>query len=144
MKLDIVYTRFFRSLNFDYVRMSSRKYKPDPWDMTPGGANFPLFACSWMRASPPSSDGESGKSQLLAAIKGALTGTGFDRSDFCRYSQFFSVDKVLQKPEFGVLFTDLSNEEVAIIREMTDIKGSFDTDRIAIFRTNSTPGFGST
>jgi predicted ATP-dependent endonuclease of OLD family len=43
---------------------------------------------------------ESSKSQLLSAIKCALTGKGIELGDFCRYSQF-SPDESITVPDFG-------------------------------------------
>lgn len=142
MKLDTVYVRFFRSLNFDYIRMSSPNYKPDPWDATPDGVPYPFVR---VRLEPDITTivggNESGKSQLLRAIEAALTGKGFDRSDFCRYSPFFSVDKTVIKPEFGASFRAISREEVSVIKSMCDIKDAQDVERVALFRMNQSPQF---
>ena len=61
---------------------------------------------------------ESGKSQVLRAIDAALTGEGYERSDFCRYSRFFGVDHEIVKPEFGAVFTDITPEDVKTIEDM--------------------------
>ena len=54
---------------------------------------------------------EAGKSQLLYAIEALLTGKGFVRRDFCRYSTEFAEESAPSLPEFGGEFTDLSDEE---------------------------------
>jgi energy-coupling factor transporter ATP-binding protein EcfA2 len=141
MKLDTIYARFFRSLNFDYIRQSSPEYAPDPWDATsPTGADYPFVR---VRLEPDITTivggNESGKTQMLDAVEAALTGVGFDRSDFCRYSPFFSVDKTLVDPEFGARFRDISPEDVAGIEKMCGFKDLHDVDRVALFRMNETP-----
>ena len=41
MQLHSVYARFYRSLNYDFVRASGENYVADPWDSTPMG-NYPF------------------------------------------------------------------------------------------------------
>ncbi|KQR18897.1 hypothetical protein ASF76_16465 [Microbacterium sp. Leaf151] len=49
---------------------------------------------------------EAGKSQLLLAIKAALSGAPIARADFCRYSELYSVQAgEIRLPEFGGTFT---------------------------------------
>lgn len=68
MELDSIYARFFRSLNFDYIRLSSPAYAPDPWDGTSSGADYPFVR---LRLEPDITTivggNESGESQMLAA-----------------------------------------------------------------------------
>jgi len=120
--------------------MSSPGYKADPWDTTPSGAAYPFVR---VRLEPDITTvvggNESGKSQMLVAIEAALTGEGFDRSDFCRYSPFFSVDKTLIKPEFGAGFRDITTEDISIIEQMCNVRDLRDVDRVALFRMNETP-----
>lgn len=140
MRLYATYARFFRSLNYDYIRASSETYEPDPWDGTPSGADYPFVR---LRLRPDITTvvggNESGKSQMLRAIAAALTGEGFDRSDFCRYSTFFGVDKALLVPEFGAEFIDITSSDVAIIEQMTGKENLGPSQRVAIFRMNTTP-----
>lgn len=142
MRLHATYARFFRSLNYDYVRASSDNYDPDPWDQTPSGADYPFMR---LRLRPDITTvvggNESGKSQMLRAIAAALTGEGFDRSDFCRYSTFFGVDKALLVPEFGAEFSDVTSGDVATIEQMTGQENLGPIQRVAIFRMNTTPKF---
>jgi predicted ATP-dependent endonuclease of OLD family len=138
--LDTVYARFFRSLNFDYLRLSSPSYVSDPWDKTPTGEDFPFVKIRLERDITTVVGGnESGKSQVLAAIEAALTGDGFDRSDFCRYSEYFTVDKLLTKPEFGALFRDITPDDKKIIGKICELDEIDDVDRVALFRMNDTP-----
>ncbi len=140
MKLTAIYARFFRSLNYDYVRLSNPNYSPDPWDGTPSGAQYPFVRLRLEdQITTVVGGNESGKSQVLAAVRAALTGEGYERSDFCRYSPFFSVDKTLIRPEFGAEFRDLSHADIEAIEEATGETGLTGTDRVAIFRMNTTP-----
>ena len=140
MKLDSIYARFFRSLNFDYIRMTSPGYEADPWDRTPSGDDYPFVET---RLEPDITTivggNESGKSQMLAAVTAALTGSGYDRSDFCRYSPFFSVDKTLLLPEFGVGFGDVLPIDVPLLEKLSGISNLELVDRVAVFRMNEAP-----
>lgn len=140
VQLHATYARFFRSLNYDYIRASSETYDPDPWDGTPSGADHPFVR---LRLRPDITTvvggNESGKSQILGAIFAALTGDRFDRSDFCRYSRFFGVEKELPLPEFGAEFTSVSSTDVTVIEQMIAHEDVGQVQRLAIFRMNSTP-----
>ena len=139
MRLHAAYSRFYRSLNYDFIRASSDDYEPDPWDETPDGP-YPFVR---IRLRPDITTvvggNESGKTQVLRAIRGALTGKGYERSDFCRYSRFFGVSKTLVKPEFGAVYTDVTEDDVKVIEQMTEKKNLGTIERIAIFRMNHTP-----
>lgn len=141
MKLDSVYARFFRSLNYDYIRQSAPDYTPDPWDETPHSSEYPFVRVRLESDITTIVGGnEAGKTQVLDAIAAALTGDGYDRSDFCRYSPFFSVDKTLVKPEFGVMFCDITHDNLKVIENMCDdLDDLRNVDRIALFRMNDTP-----
>jgi predicted ATP-dependent endonuclease of OLD family len=142
MFLSAVYIRFFRSFNFDYLRKAHSDFQPSVWDaLEPGGLQYPYVKV-------PIEDtittvvgaNESGKSQLLSAIKIALTGEGIRRGDFCRYSQFFAVNKDMALPEFGLEFKDLSSDDrQALIEACTTLPGDDDFTSFALFR----PGNGS-
>lgn len=103
MRLTKLYIRFFRSFNFDYERKANRKAEPRAWEMV-GDAWFPFVKVD-VEAAVTAVVGanESGKSHLVDATKRALTGTGIDRSDFCRYSALFSVEAgQVRVPDFGL------------------------------------------
>lgn len=140
MKLTAIYARFFRSLNYDYVRLSHPNYRPDLWDSTPSGANYP-FVCIRLEDKITTVVGgnESGKSQVLSAVEAALTGNGYERSDFCRYSPYFSVDKTLINPEFGSEFRDITPSDKRVLSEACSSKDFTRATRVAIFRMNTTP-----
>lgn len=117
MFIATVYVRFFRSFNFDYLRKAHENFDPDPWDLVePNRLQYPFVKV-------PLEDGvttvvganESGKSQLLSAIKHALTGQEIERGDFCRYSQFFVVNKSMSFPDFGLEFKSLNAEEREVV-----------------------------
>jgi predicted ATPase len=139
VKLHAVYARFYRSLNYDFVRASGDNYEPDPWDGTPKG-DYPFVRVK-LRSGITTVVGanESGKSQVLRAIEAALTGTGYDRSDFCRYSRFFGVDKTILKPEFGAVYRAVTPADARVIEQATGLKGLTNVERVAIFRMNDTP-----
>ncbi|MCQ9179433.1 hypothetical protein KMT30_10405 [Streptomyces sp. IBSBF 2953] len=110
MFIAAVYIRFFRSFNFDYLRKAHKSFSPDPWDLLESSELQYPFVKVPLEASVTTVVGanESGKSQLLSAIKHALSGDGIERGDFCRYSQFFAVDKAMAYPDFGLEFKNLS------------------------------------
>ncbi|GFG65521.1 hypothetical protein MKUB_30110 [Mycobacterium kubicae] len=145
MRLNATYTRFFRSLNYDYIGASSETYAPDPCDSTPSGAvtrsaDYPFVR---LRLRPDITtvvgDNKSGKSLMRAAIAATLIGEEFDRSDFCRYSAFFGVDKALLAPEFGAEYTDITSGDVVTIEQMTGLENIGPAQRVAIFLMNTTP-----
>jgi predicted ATPase len=142
LRLQEIYARFYRSLNYDYLRASHEGYTAAPWDSTPSGADYPFVR---LRLEPDITTvvggNESGKSQVLRAIKAALTGTGYNRSDFCRYSAFFGTDAKMVEPEFGALFCDITPEEVPVARDMIDADLPVDVSRLALFRMNTTYKF---
>lgn len=139
MRLETIYVRFFRSLNYDYLRKARSDYAPDPWDATPQGSPYPFVR---LRLEPDITTivgaNESGKSQLLAAIKAGLTGDEIERGDFCRYSPYFS-RSALTHPEFGLRFVDLSADDAGVIKTMCALDGEVEASRAALFRVNETP-----
>lgn len=140
MRFHSIYTRFYRSLNYDFVRASG-DYAPDPWDATPEG-DYPFVRIK-LRPGITTIVGanESGKSQVLSAIEAALTGNGFERSDFCRYSRFFGGADDIVVPEFGVVFADVSDDAVKLIEDFSGHTDLHDVERVALFRMNQTPKF---
>lgn len=139
MRLHAVYARFYRSLNYDFVRASGSGYTPDPWDETPAGP-YPFVRIK-LRPGITTVVGanESGKSQVLRAVEAALTGDGIERSDFCRYSRFFGVEKTLVRPEFGAVFADVTASDTKLIESLSAHRGLHEVERVAIFRMNETP-----
>lgn len=138
MRLHAVYARFYRSLNYDFIRASG-DYEPDPWDATPAG-DYPFVRIK-LRPGITTIVGanESGKSQVLRAIAAALTGEDIDRSDFCRYSQFFATSKAMALPEFGATFAGVTQEDVETIQQLSGLTGLKNVERVALFRMNEDP-----
>jgi len=129
MKLTKVYARFYKSFNFDALRKAHENYDPTPWDKFRGD-NFPYVQV-------PIENGittivganESGKSQLLSAIKKAITGDGIEQRDLCRYCPFFSVARNEECwPHLGIQWGEISDEEAAALRgQLTEAPEAFDT-----------------
>ncbi|MCY7275882.1 MAG: AAA family ATPase, partial [Phormidesmis sp. CAN_BIN44] len=80
---------------------------------------------------------ESGKSHLLSAIEKAISGKGIERSDFCRYSPFFTVKhNELKYPDFGTEWAGLSKLEDAGIRKIIEVPDNVIFERFLVFRNN--------
>lgn len=136
MFIAAVYIRFFRSFNFDYLRKAHDGFVPDPWDVLERDSlQYPFVKV-------PLEDGvttvvgpnESGKSQLLSAIKRALTGQGIERGDFCRYSQFFVVDKSMASPDFGLEIKNLEAKDREALAKACKVEFDDEFDSFKMFR----------
>lgn len=137
MRLKTLYIRFYKSFNYDYLRKSHPDATADPWDVLPGDdARFFPFVRIPLEPGITTVVGanESGKSQLLSAIKCLLTGEGIAQRDFCRYSEFFTVGTTMLLPEFGGEFNDLSEDESGIIGGLAGLDGPIES--FCFFRTN--------
>lgn len=117
MRLTTVFARFYKSFNFDHLRKASPKAEPKgEWEM---------FREGWYPYVEVELDGrittvvganESGKSHLLSAIEKAVSGKGFEQSDLCRYSPFFSVERASTCwPHLGLGWTRLEPDEARSI-----------------------------
>ncbi|GLY43017.1 hypothetical protein Amsp01_090400 [Amycolatopsis sp. NBRC 101858] len=141
MYISAVYVRFFRSFNYDYLRKAHRDFAPHPWDVLPDDTKFPFVKVPLEReVTTVVGANESGKSQLLTAIKCALTGENIRLGDFCRYSQFFAVDDSISTPHFGLELSGLTDPErsrlaKALKRKRADIGSKFCFFRLG----NTTP-----
>lgn len=126
VRLKTLYIRFFRSFNFDYLRKSRDDSVPDVWDVLGEDGRFFPFVRIPLEASVTTVVGanEAGKSQLLYAIEGLLTGGGYERKDFCRYSTEFNEDNSPGLPEFGGEFVDLTDEERTSLANVEKWTGS--------------------
>ncbi|MFM9442131.1 AAA family ATPase [Streptomyces acidiscabies] len=135
MFISAVYIRFFRSFNFDYLRKASDKFVPHPWDVLDNDDLKYPFVKVPLEAGVTTVVGanESGKSQLLAAIQRALTGQDIERGDFCRYSQFFAVDKAMAFPDFGLQFGNLQESDRDAVAKACKASTS-DFDTFLLFR----------
>jgi predicted ATPase len=103
MRLSRVDVRFFRSFNYDYELKARQDSSPAPWEDTePAWYPFVRVPLDGEITAIVGAN-EAGKSQLLAAIKVGLSGEGIERSDFCRYSEVYSVAQgKVRYPEFGI------------------------------------------
>lgn len=139
MKIKTLYIRFYKSFNYDYLRKSHPGATPDPWDVIPETELFFPFVRVPLEAGITTVVGanESGKSQLLGAVKCLLTGEGIVQRDFCRYSTFFSVGEEMKVPEFGAEFADLTEAELDTVRSVVGLQGSEDVESFCLFRTNA-------
>ncbi|WFE53121.1 AAA family ATPase [Micromonospora sp. WMMD1155] len=136
MFISAAYIRFFRSFNFDYLRKAHREFEPHPWDvLEPDGLQYPFVKVSLERdVSTVVGANESGKSQLLTAIKHGLTGKGIERGDFCRYSQFFAVKKAMAFPDFGLEFKHLGPTDLETLAKACKTKLDDGTETFWMFR----------
>lgn len=137
-----LYVRFFRSFNYDYLRKSDLRSVPDPWDLIGDENRFYPFVRIPMERDITTVVGanESGKSQLLTAIRCLLTGEDITAEDFCRYSDLFVVDKEMSLPEFGAEFDDLSPEEAQWVRKVGKIDEDQPVSSFCFFRFESSTG----
>jgi predicted ATPase len=138
LRIKTLYVRFYKSFNYDYLRKSDFRATPDPWDLLSDDIFYPFVRIPMEREiTTVVGANESGKSQLLSAIKHLLTGEGIQRRDFCRYSVFFAVNKQMAVPEFGAEFTDLSDDETQEIRQVAGLAADADFSSFCFFRLNA-------
>lgn len=103
MRLTTVYVRFFRSFNYDYERRALPSADRAEWEAVDGQERPFIRIPIEDDVTAIVGANESGKTHLIVAAIKALTGEGIDRGDFCRYSQFFSVEEGgLRNPDLGV------------------------------------------
>lgn len=135
MKLSTVYVRFYRAFNFDYLRKHHPTSVPDPWDIYEG-LFYPYVKVDLdSEVTCVVGANESGKSQLLDAIEHALGVYDPNPADFCRYSQFFTVDATLRTPDFGLRLSALKDEDRAALGELIGAKVESAISDVRIFRT---------
>lgn len=138
MLIKTLYVRFYKSFNYDYLRKSDPDAAPHPWDLLgQGGLFYPFVRIPLERdITTVVGANESGKSQLLTAIKCLLTGAGIERRDFCRYSAFFAVDKEMAVPEFGAEYTGLTETDANTIRTHLSLDAGVEVNSFWFFRFN--------
>ncbi len=135
MRVTVVLVRFYRAFNYDYLRKYHDKANSLPWETLDDGSWYPFV-------SVPLAEGittivganESGKSQILTALKIALTGQGAERRDFCRYSKFFIVDQTVRLPDFGVTLGDLDPAEKAAVAKLCKIDENSPLESFTLIR----------
>ncbi|MCI0361756.1 MAG: AAA family ATPase [Planctomycetaceae bacterium] len=136
MKMKSVYIRFYKSFNFDYLRKNHPHAKPLPWEMI-GSRWFPHVRIPLLDdVTTVVGANESGKSHLLSAIQKGLSGAAISLRDFCRYSQFFTVEQgQMRSPDFGFHFGELSEGERGAVRAACEITATHPVDEFYIFRS---------
>ncbi len=139
VRLKTLYVRFYKSFNYDYLRKSHVDAVPDPWDKVGDTDLFFPFIRVPLEPDITTVVGanESGKSQLLGAIKSLLTGEDIQPRDFCRYSQFFTVGKEMKLPEFGAEFDMLDEADATALRRVAQLDSLSPAESFHLFRTNA-------
>jgi hypothetical protein len=135
MLLRDVYIRFYKSFNFDYLRKSHPKAEPLPWEVTEEGYWYPFVRVALEDGvTTVVGANESGKSQLLGAVRCVLTGHGVMRSDFCRYSQFFAIDEAMLRPDFGARFGQLTDDDRVAVAASCGMTSPGEFSSFCLFR----------
>lgn len=137
MHLKTVFIRFYKSFNDDFLRKNDDRVKSKPWEEI-DKAFYPYIEVPIeTQITTIVGANESGKSHLLSAIEKSITGKKIERSDFCRYSPFFTVKQnELKYPDFGTEWINLSEHENAAIRKIIEVPDSIIFDRFLVFRNN--------
>ena len=136
MLLHSVLVRFYKSFNYDYLRKSDRSVSERrPWES---------FEDKWFPyvriPIEPSittivGENESGKSCLLTAIHAGVSGGDILPKDFCRHSEFFTVEEGKQRvPQFGSEWTNVSPEERDAVTAACKLKGKRHFSTFWLFR----------
>jgi energy-coupling factor transporter ATP-binding protein EcfA2 len=136
MRMTKIYTRFYKSFNYDYERKYARNSQPDPWEDIEG-AWYPYVRLD-LESSVTTIVGanESGKTHLLDSIENLITGKNIKRSDFCRYSNFFSVEKGHRRlPDFGAEFELVDESDMIRVKKHLHLDLTVG-DRFHLFRPN--------
>lgn len=138
MKLKTLYIRFYKAFNYDYLRKSHPDAVPDAWDLLGSDELFYPYVRIPLNPQITTVVGanESGKSQLIGAIKRLLTGDDIEPRDFCRYSDFFTVSKTMNVPEFGGEFCDLTDQDADVIRTLGAMGPEEAVPSFWLFRAN--------
>ena len=139
MRLATLYVRFYKSFNYDYERKFGRTAEPETWEQL-DEAWFPYVRIN-LEPSITTIVGanESGKTHLLDAIGKLITGKEIDRSDFCRYSPFFSVQQGDRRsPDFGGEFEATTLDDVELVKKHLKFEIEIG-GRFRLFRPNGKP-----
>ena len=138
MILRTAYVRFYRAFNFDYLRKQHPNAKPDDWDRLDDGKFYPYVNLDIdPELTAVVGANESGKSQLLKAIEFGLGGGNPEPGDFCRYSDFFTVEEAMRIPHFGLYCERLTTNERQAISGVIGSSISEDISSFRVFRTHA-------
>ncbi|MBD2446367.1 AAA family ATPase [Nostoc sp. FACHB-152] len=137
MYLKTVFIRFYKSFNDDFLRKNDHRVKPKPWEKI-DDAFYPYIEVPiHPKITTIVGANESGKSHLLSAIEKAISGKNIERSDFCRYSHFFTVKQnELKYPNFGTEWAGLTQTEEVSLRKILEIPDNIIFERFFVFRNN--------
>lgn len=137
MKFTRIDVRFFRSFNYDFERKVRKDAEAAPWEDTDPGW-FPFVRVDLAPdVTAVVGANESGKSQLLVAIRAALTGKPIDRADFCRYSELYSAQQgEIRLPQFGVrIELEASDNPIAGVPQLQEVR------EFGLYRPGSEPAY---
>ncbi len=137
MHLKTLFIRFYKSFNDDFLRKNDSRVTPKPWEKI-DDVFYPYIEIPIEdKITTIVGANESGKSHLLSAIEKSISGEGIERSDFCRYSPFFTVKQnELKYPDFGTEWAGLSKLEDASIRKIIEVPDNVIFERFLVFRNN--------
>lgn len=137
IRLKGIYVRFYKSFNFDYLRKHHRNAQQDAWELIDNQWYPFVHVTIESDITTVVGANESGKSHLLSAIEKGISGVGLSRQDFCRYSQFFTVEKgKMRWPDFGLEWSGWSIADAAAINEIFGLPAETKIERFLVFRFN--------
>ena len=135
MILKEVYTRFYKSFNYDFLRKNNEKAKSKPWEMIEGKWYPYVRVPIHKDITTIVGANESGKSHLLTVIEKGISGENINREDFCRYSHFYTVEQGKRHwPDFGFLWDELNDEERHTIATACNLEGTQSFKKFYFFR----------
>lgn len=134
MYVSRVFLRFYKAFNFDYLRRADPTAKPDPWEMV-GEVWHPYVRVPLDRElTAVVGANESGKSQLLDALRVVLTRGETSIADFCRYSPLFAVEAgEMRLPDLGVELRGFSQLEASAIRDVLVVAPKVEIEPLHLF-----------
>lgn len=135
VKVSAVFVRLFKAFNYDYLRLHDPRVQPAPWDYY-GGIHYPYVSIPLdHEITCIVGANESGKSQLLDAIKFALGVKFPGPADSCRYSKFFGENGSLGTSQFGLTLSSLTSEDrTALSKALEGREVDTETSKVHVFR----------
>lgn len=130
MRLSKVFARFYKSFNIDHIRKATPGAKPHGgWEMFDGGWHPYVEVSIDPTITAVVGANESGKSQLVNAIRRAITGEDIEPLDLCRYCDFFGVETGRRFwPHLGLGWSAVQPEEADRLRTALGVPGgAFET-----------------
>jgi energy-coupling factor transporter ATP-binding protein EcfA2 len=136
MLLKTLFIRFYKSFNFDYLRKHDKKARTQRWEIMGDELWYPYVAIPIdPQITTVVGANESGKSHLLRAIEKGVSGKDIKRDDFCRYSEFFKIQRgKMLWPDFGFEWNQLTSDERKIIQSACGVNEGVDFDHFLLFR----------